>query len=254
MPIRGRVLRRIALAVLAASAVLLVPASRGPVAGAPQLVAGRAQTSSVLGSTHRTARLDRWAEGEPTPRPTHTPSPTATPTLAPPPPPTAPPAPKRATPADAHPTVPPPPPSPRAATGAGWYDAEYAGRVFDLVNRERSRAGLAPLAVEPRLAASATAYARVLSDWGRLSHVGPRGSTLVTRAEAAGFPFTVLEGEVLAWGNFGWTPEAMVRAWLNSPPHRQDILGPAFSRAGIGCYATPANGVTIYCVMDLAAG
>jgi len=126
--------------------------------------------------------------------------------------------------------------------------------VFDLVNGARARAGLAPLAVEPRLAASATAYARVLSDWGRLSHVGPNGSTLVTRAEAAGFPFTVLEGEVLAWGNFGWTPEATVRAWLNSPPHRQDILGPDFSRAGIGCYATPANGVTVYCVMDLAAG
>jgi uncharacterized protein YkwD len=250
MPIRGRILRRLALAVLAASAALLVPAaSRGPVAGAPD------QTSSVLGSTRRAAGLDRWAAGVPTPRPTNTPSPTATP--APPPPsPTAPPAPapKRATHADAHPTAPPPRPSPSTATGAGWYDAVYARSVFDLVNRERARTGLAPLAVEPRLAASATAYARVLSDWGRLSHVGPNGSTLVTRAEAAGFPFTVLEGEVLAWGNFGWTPEAMVRAWLNSPPHRQDILGPAFSRAGIGCYATPANSVTVYCVMDLAAG
>ena len=122
----------------------------------------------------------------------------------------------------------------------------------DLINAERARIGLAPIAVETRLTASATAYARVLSGWGRLSHTGPDGSTLVTRAQAAGFPFTVQEGEVLAWGNQGWTPEGVVRAWLNSPPHREEILDPIYTRAGIGCYFTPANGVTVYCAMDLA--
>jgi uncharacterized protein YkwD len=126
--------------------------------------------------------------------------------------------------------------------------------VFDLVNVERARAGLGQLAFEPRLTASATAYTKVLASMGRLSHIGPDGSTLVTRAEAAGFPFTVQEGEVLAWGNQGWPPEGVVRAWLNSPPHREEILSPVFTRAGIGCYFTPANGVTVYCAMELAAG
>lgn len=126
--------------------------------------------------------------------------------------------------------------------------------MFDLVNVERARAGLGPLSVEPRLAASASAYAQVLGSGAPFSHTGPDGSTLVTRAAAAGFPFTVQEGEVLAWGNQGWTPEGVVRAWLNSPPHREQVLSSVFTRAGLGCYFTPVNGVTVYCVMDLAAG
>ncbi|TAK61115.1 MAG: CAP domain-containing protein [Dehalococcoidia bacterium] len=256
MPVRGRVLRRIAMAALAASAVILVPAaSRDPVAGAPGHAAQPAHVSSVLGGSRSAARVDRWDAGQTTPRPTNTasPTPSATATMAPPPPPpTAVRASRSTKPAALPPTVAPPPPPPPPASDGGWYDAAFAGRVRDLINVERARVGLGPLSVEPRLTASATAYARVLSDWGRLSHTGPDGSTLVTRAEAAGFPFTVQEGEVLAWGNHGWTPEGVVRAWLNSPPHREEILSPVFTRAGISCYFTPAAGVTVYCVMDLA--
>ena len=257
MPVRGRVLRRAAVAALAASVAML-----GPAAGAPGHAASSMRAdepmSSVLASSRAAARPDRWVANPATPRPTSTASPTASSTpiataTAAPPPVTVVRAPQRATKPAAKPppTVAPTPPLPPPAAG-GWYDAAFAGRVRDLINVERTRIGLGPLAVEPRLTASATAYAKVLSGIGSLSHIGPDGSTLVTRAEAAGFPFTVQEGEVLAWGNQGWPPEAVVRAWLNSPPHREEILSPVFARAGIGCYFTPANGVTVYCVMDLA--
>ncbi len=258
MPVRGRVLRRAAVAALAASAAMLMPAaSRGPAAGAPGHAAQPAHVSSVLGSSRSAARPDRWSADDAMSRPANTASPTATATTAPPPlavvrAPQRPAKPAVKPPPTVAPPPAPPPPPPSTATDAGWYDAAFAGRVRDLINVERSRIGLRPLAVEPRLTASATAYAKVLSDRGSLSHVGPDGSTLVTRAEAAGFPFTVQEGEVLAWGNQGWPPEAVVRAWLNSPPHREEILSPVFTRAGIGCYFTPANNVTVYCAMDLA--
>ena len=253
MPVRGRVLHRAAVAAIATSMAILVPAvSRGPAAGAPGHAAQPPHVSSVLGSSRSAARPDRWSAGEATPRPTNTPRPTAAATAAPPPTVVRAPEPATKPAIKSPPTVAPPPPPPPA--DGGWYDAAFAGRVRDLINAERARIGLGPLAVEPRLTASATAYAQVLSSTGRLSHVGPDGSTLVTRAEAAGFPFTVQEGEVLAWGNQGWTPEGVVRAWLNSPTHREEILSPIFTRAGIGCYFTPANGVTVYCAMDLAAG
>ena len=241
-----RVLLRAAVAALASSVALLVPAAApGSRADAPGHVAQSPPASSVLAAAHRPVRVDETmidvATASPTPSATAIASATAAPpaTVAPAPPPTR---------VVAPPTrvVAPPP------NDGGWYDAAFASRLLYLINVERARIGLAPLAVEPRLTASATTYARVLSGMGALSHVGPDGSTLVTRTTAAGFPFNVPLGEVLAWGNEGWTAEGVVSAWLNSPPHRQDILSPTFRRAGIGCYFTPANGVTVYCAMDLA--
>ena len=246
-----RNISRAAIATLAVAAAMFAPpASRGPAAGAPGLAAQSPLMSSVLASARLHARPDGTGAGVELPAlPTPTAPPTATatlpppPTIAPPPPPLSVAAPPRP------PTAAPPPPRPAPT---GWFDAAFADRVLALVNAERARVGLGPFVFEPRLTASATAYAEVLSNWGRLSHVGPDGSTLVTRAEAAGFPFTVQEGEVLAWGNEGWTADGVVRAWLNSPTHRAEILGPGFVLAGTGCYFTPANGGTVYCVMDLA--
>ena len=126
-------------------------------------------------------------------------------------------------------TPPPPPtavpPKKTAATAAandgpgGWSDDAFDAAVFAGVNHQRASAGLQPLSVEPRLANAAASYAKVLADNNWFSHTGPDGSTLVTRDEAAGFPFTVQIGEVLAWGSNGWTAEEIVQAWMDSPAH-----------------------------------
>jgi len=141
-----------------------------------------------------------------------------------------------------------------AASRSGWYDDAYTTLVFNLVNQRRQAAGLAPLAVEPRLANSAATYAKVLADNNWFSHTGPDGSTLVTRDEAAGFPFTVQIGEVLAWGSNGWTPGEIVQAWMDSPPHREEIMSPVYTRAGTGCYFTNTGTLMVRCAMELAAG
>jgi uncharacterized protein YkwD len=155
------------------------------------------------------------------------------------------------------PAEPPPAPKPAApaappAAPGGWSDANYEARVLELVNMQRAKFGLAPLVIDARLERSSSDYAQVLGVNNWFSHTGPDGSTLVSRVEAAGFPFTVQIGEVLAWGNEGWTPEAMVQAWMNSATHRQEILSPVYIRAGVGCYFTPDNGTTVHCVIDFA--
>jgi len=136
----------------------------------------------------------------------------------------------------------------------GWYDAAYIGRMWDLINQARTRAGLQPLASEPRLTQAAAGYARVLSDGKWFSHVGPDGSTLVSRVEAAGFPFNVKIGEILAWGTQRWSADQVVQAWMNSPTHRSEILDPTYARAGASCYFVPADGVTVRCVVNFAGG
>ena len=108
--------------------------------------------------------------------------------------------------------------------------------------------------MEPRLTQASKDYAKVLADHEWFNHTGPDGSTLVSRVEAAGFPFTVQIGEVLAWGSSGWPPEEIVQAWIDSPSHREQIMAGVYTRAGIGCYFTQTDTLMVRCVVDLAAG
>lgn len=164
--------------------------------------------------------------------------------------------PPQAPPAAPLPSPTPVPPVPPAAApppaASGWYDDAFSQRIRDLVNQQRAQGGLPPVATEPRLAAAASAYAKVLSDSHWFAHVGPDGSTFISRIEAAGFPFTVQLGEILAWGTQNWPPEAIVQAWMNSPTHREEIMSPVYTRAGARCYFTAANATTVYCVIDFA--
>ena len=182
--------------------------------------------------------------------PTSTPVPPAPPTAVPPtiaPPTVAPPT--------STPVPPPPAPSSTPATGktqggTGFWDADFTAQVFAIVNQRRASAGLGPVTVESRLTQSARDYAKVLADNNWFSHTGPDGSTLVTRVTATGFPFDVQIGEVLAWGTDHWQPSEIVQAWMDSPGHKEQLLGP-YTRAGAGCYFTD-NGSTVRCVMDFA--
>ncbi len=169
----------------------------------------------------------------------------APPTVAPPPPPTP-----TATPIPSPP--PPPPPPPPAASGSGWFDASFTEQVFALVNQRRSAAGLAPVSIEPRLAQSAASYAQTMTVQDFFAHNGPDGSTLVTRNEAAGFPFDVQEGEVLAFGTNGWQPAEVVQAWMDSPAHHEQLMSAVYTRGGAGCYFTAAAGVSVKCAMEFA--
>ena len=142
-----------------------------------------------------------------------------------------------------------------STAGGGSIDDAFTAQVFAGVNQRRAGAGLPPLAVESRLANSAATYAKVLADTNTFSHTGPGGSTLVTRDEAAGFPFTVQIGEVLAWGSNGWTPAEIVQAWMDSPAHHEQIMSAVYTRAGAGCYFTNSGGTQmVRCAMELAAG
>lgn len=182
------------------------------------------------------------------------PPPTATPTPAPPTPTAVPPTPTAEPPTPVPPTPAPPEPSPEPSppAAAGRYDGAYTQAVFDGVNAARASHGLAPLVVDARLERAATDYALLMAEHNWFAHEGPDGSTLVTRAEAAGFPFDVPVGEVLAMGSLGWQPAGVVQAWLDSPGHREQILG-AYSRAGIGCvFSDGPDGVVVRCAMTLA--
>ena len=108
-----------------------------------------------------------------------------------------------------------------------------------LVNGERVRFGEAALIEDPRLAGAATGHSRDMDEHDYFSHTSPSGQTLLMRIEASGFipndnvGYTL--GENIAWGTL-WlgTPRAIVKAWMESPGHRANILNGSFRYSGIG--------------------
>lgn len=107
-----------------------------------------------------------------------------------------------------------------------------------LLNGERADHGLAPLAVNEKLGAAASAFAQDLVAGSYFSHTGRDGSDVLDRIERAGY----IEadrgwrlGENLAWGTGVLaTPGSIMQAWMNSPGHRENILNPAYREIGIG--------------------
>src|SRR5262249_51734752 len=77
--------------------------------------------------------------------------------------------------------------------------AEMA-QVLDLVNAERASNGLSPLTYNENLAESAQGYTQSMADGNFFAHTAPDGSTMVNRAEAAGYDSWTFLAENLAGG------------------------------------------------------
>jgi uncharacterized protein YkwD len=116
--------------------------------------------------------------------------------------------------------------------------------IIDLTNQERMRQGLSTLQTEARLSHAARLHAEQLVRAGRLEHVLPDAQypRPEDRLAAAGYPWQAY-GENLAFGY----PDARsaVDGWMNSPGHRANIVGTAFTEIGTG-HATDASGRTYY--------
>lgn len=118
-----------------------------------------------------------------------------------------------------------------------------------LVNMTRRRRGRRPLRRNARLALAATRHARDMAERNYFSHNSRDGSSFLDRIRRADYlpargAWTV--GENLAWGSERLaTPKAILRAWMNSPAHRANILNREYREIGIGVVVgAPVGGVS----------
>jgi uncharacterized protein YkwD/stress response protein SCP2 len=109
--------------------------------------------------------------------------------------------------------------------------ARTCADVVELTNRERSRARLAPLAVDPLLTAAAQAHSADMVARDFYSHTSPEGTQPWDRAAAAGSRRRTI-GENIACGQR--SAAEVVTGWMNSPGHRANILKPEFTHIGVG--------------------
>lgn len=108
---------------------------------------------------------------------------------------------------------------------------EFKGEIFRLVNIEREKAGVARLkAIEELTKASDF---RAQESAKLFSHTRPDGSKWVTVYDTYKLNYKNA-GENLSYGIK--TPEALMKAWMDSPSHKDNILNPHFECLGVGYY------------------
>jgi len=99
------------------------------------------------------------------------------------------------------------------------------------VNEVRREHGREPVAGEARLDAAAQRHAEDMLRREYYDHASPEGETARARARRAGYRGRSL-GENIAKGLF--TPDEVVRRWMDSSGHRRNILKRGFSEMGLG--------------------
>lgn len=116
----------------------------------------------------------------------------------------------------------------------------FANRVVELVNAEREKAGLSPLALDSKVEAAALVRTREIQS--SFSHTRPNGSGFSTALKESGADFNGA-GENIAYGQ--QTPEQVMDSWMNSPGHRANILNKSFQSIGVG-YIQNESGVSYW--------
>src|SRR5262249_41378569 len=114
---------------------------------------------------------------------------------------------------------------------AGLKDLAAVRRaVLERVNAER-RAGRRPLTADPRLDEAAQRHAQDMLGRGYFAHESPEGKTVRQRALAAGYKWRAI-GENIAEGQLA--VEEVMKSWMASPHHRDNILSRDFTQMGLG--------------------
>ena len=113
--------------------------------------------------------------------------------------------------------------------------------MLELVNSERTAAGLQPLAADPELTEVARQHSADMFKRGYFAHVTPENRSPFDRIREADVRF-LTAGENLALAP---TVQLAHNGLMNSPGHRANILPSSFGRVGIGIMDGGMHGLMV---------
>jgi hypothetical protein len=115
--------------------------------------------------------------------------------------------------------------------GKRFMAAVLPALVVDYTNVDRTNDKKAPLQINPLLTKAAQLKAEDMASRSYFSHEGPEGEAPWDWFDKVGYKY-VYAGENLALDFF--ESSEVNKAWMNSPKHRENILGEKFTDIGIG--------------------
>lgn len=123
---------------------------------------------------------------------------------------------------------------------------EMASEVIRLTNIERVKAGRSPLQYHAGLQRAAMVRAEEITR--KFSHIRPDGTDSSTALYENGVACD--GGENIAAGQK--TPEAVVRAWMNSSGHKATMMQQSITHIGVGVCKSPITGQWLW-VQDFSS-
>jgi uncharacterized protein YkwD len=137
----------------------------------------------------------------------------------------------------------------------GLSQSSMESSIACLINERRAAHGMGAVQPNPALRQAALGHSHEMVSQGYFEHTSPGGVTFIDRIVATGYTRGARAwevGENLAWGTGPLsTPESLVTSWMNSPPHRENLLRARFREIGIAAVVgTPRSsrdwtGVTV---------
>ncbi len=128
---------------------------------------------------------------------------------------------------------PPPPPAPVRAPSVGTA-SQKEQQMVSLINEARRNAGLPALQICSQLTAAARAKSRDMVNNNYFSHNSPTYGSFTNLLRSYGIRYRAA-AENLAMNSSG-SVNAAHNNLMTSPGHRSNILGPRFSRVGVGIH------------------
>lgn len=117
--------------------------------------------------------------------------------------------------------------------------------LLNAANRDRAAAGLHPLKWDSSLAAAAHQHALHMAQMNQLSHQFPGEPPVQDRARQTGARFSMIAENVAQ----GPTVSGLHTQWMNSPPHRANLLDPDLNAVGI---SVVQSGNMLFAVEDFS--
>jgi uncharacterized protein YkwD len=124
------------------------------------------------------------------------------------------------------------------------FDAEAERELFDSANQARAQAGIAPLQMDAGLTQAARAHAAVMAGQRQLSHQFNGEPSFAERLAANCTLHLDQAGENVSVAG---SVEQSHQGLMHSPPHRENLLNPAYNVAGFGVVHA---GASIYVAQD----
>ncbi|GAA3047794.1 CAP domain-containing protein [Streptomyces glomeratus] len=140
-------------------------------------------------------------------------------------------------------------PATPASAAAG--PASMRSEVIRLTNAQRIQAGCPALTSDTALTKAAQSHTADMADHDFVDHTGSDGSSLVDRAQAAGYTGWSALAENVAAGQT--TAADVVNSWMNSPGHRANILNCSLKQIGVGYVTKPGSTHGTYWTQDFGA-
>lgn len=115
-------------------------------------------------------------------------------------------------------------------TGSG-----ASAAASSLVTGIRSANGLSPLSTDSQLERAAVQQASYMAGAGRMAHTTGSGKDFASRVAGNGIKGAAAEN--IAEGRMDL--QRLFDTWMNSPPHRHNLLDPRFTRFGLAYASKP---------------